>query len=91
VVALAVPVKDGAVLLEGDFGWSNVTIGELVSTMNVTCALLPAGFPSELGWVAIAVYCPLDKAGLAWPELQAPPVPVAAALETTLPSALAPL
>ena len=91
VVALAVPVNVGAVLLEGVGGCFSVTVGELVSTMNVTGVLTPVGFPgSELSWVATAVYCPLGRAGLAGPEVQAPPVRVAAAVETIGPSALPP-
>jgi hypothetical protein len=49
VVSLAEPVKDGVVSFDGDSGWFNVTVGEAVSTVNVTGALTPAGFPSELG------------------------------------------
>ena len=90
VVSLAVPVNDGVVSLEGDFGWSKVTVGELVSTVKVRASLEPAGFPSELSWVATAVYCPLERAGSASPEAQPPPVPAAVAVETTEPSAVAP-
>src|SRR5438270_8143755 len=86
-VSLALPVNDGVVSFDGDFGWSKVTVGEAVLTTKVTALLLPAGFPSELGCVATAVYWPLDNAGLACPELQLPPVPAAVALETTVPSA----
>ena len=85
------PLKEGVVFFDGVGGWFNVTVGELVSTMNVTGELVPGEFPSELGCSAIAVNCPLERAGLASPELQPPPVPVAAALETTVPSALVPL
>jgi hypothetical protein len=90
VVSLAVPVKNGVVLLDGDFGWFNVSLGGPVSTVKVTGSLMPAGFPSELGCVATAVYCPLDKAGLASPDAQVPPVPVAIAVETTDPFAVDP-
>jgi len=90
VGSLALPVKDGVVSFEGDFGWFKVTVGELVSTVNVAGALSPLGFPSELSCVATAVYCPLTSDGLALPELHAPPVPVAAALETTVPLAVLP-
>jgi hypothetical protein len=55
VLSLAVPVKDGVVLLDGDFVAFNVTVGELVLTVKVTGSLTPAGLPSELGWVAWAV------------------------------------
>jgi hypothetical protein len=55
VVSLANPVKDGVVSLEGDFGWFSVTSGDAVLTVNVTGSLVPAGLPSELGWVATAV------------------------------------
>ncbi len=60
-------------------------------TVNVTDPLLPAGFPtSELAWMAIAVYWPTDSAGLASPEVQPAPVPVAVAVETTGPFAVGP-
>src|SRR4029077_19464931 len=60
-------------------------------TVNVTGSLLPVGFPSsELAWVATAVYCPLDRAGVAPPEVHWAPVPVAVAIETTVPFAVAP-
>jgi hypothetical protein len=91
VVSLAMPVKGGVVSFEGDGGWFRVTVGELVSTTKVTGELLPGELPSELGWVATAVYWPLAKAGLACPELQPPPVPLAAAFETGTPSALLPV
>jgi hypothetical protein len=55
VAALAVPVNAGWVFFEGDAGWSKVTVGEEVSTVNVTAELTPSGFSSELGWMAIAV------------------------------------
>jgi len=48
VVSLAVPVKDGVVLLERSAGEFNVTVGGAVSTLNVTAALRPAGLPSGL-------------------------------------------
>ena len=51
------PAREGTV--------AGVMIGGAV-TVNVTGSLLPAGFPrSEPTWVATAVYCPLDRAGLA--------------------------
>ena len=60
-------------------------------TVNVTGPLLPAGSPtSEFAWLATAVYCPLDRAGLALPDVQLAPVPVAVAVETTVPFAVAP-
>jgi len=83
VVSVAVPVKDGVVSLDGDAGLFNVTVGEAVSTIKDTVRLLPSGFPSELSCVATAVYSPLGSSGLAWPELQSPPFPVAVALETS--------
>jgi hypothetical protein len=49
VVSLAEPVKEGMVLFDGDSGWFNATVGDAVSTVNVTGPLTPAGFPSELG------------------------------------------
>ena len=89
MVSLAVPVKDGVVLLDGT-SWFSATLGVVVSTVKVTGELVPVGFPSELGWVASAVYCPLGSAGLALLEVQAPPVPVADAVETAVPLAVAP-
>ena len=85
MVSLAEPLNDGAVLLDGDFTGSNVTVGEVVSTTNVTGELVPAGFPSELVWLATAVYVcfPLARLGFALPEVQLPPVDVAVALETS--------
>src|SRR5438128_11208751 len=90
VVSLAEPLKVGAVSLEGDFGSFKVTVGEVVSTMNVPGWLPPEGFPSELSCVATAVYWPLERAGLALPDTQAPLVPGAVALDTTAPVAVAP-
>src|SRR5438105_2051189 len=90
VVSLAEPLNDGAVLLDGDFTGSNVTVGEVVSTVNVRGSLTPEGLPSELSCVAIAVYWPFESAGLAWPDAKAPPVPVAVAVATTAPLAVAP-
>ena len=90
VVSLAVPVNDGVTLFDGDAGWRSVTVGGAVSTAKVTGLLVPAGLPSELGCVAIAVYCPLASTGLALPEVQLPPVPAAVAVETTEPPTLDP-
>src|SRR5208283_1328820 len=82
---------DGNHLNDAEGGRTNagVTAGASVTT-NVTGALLPAGFPSELSCVATAVYCPLPRAGLASSEVQPAPVPVAVALETRVPLAVAP-
>jgi hypothetical protein len=55
VVSLASPLNEGFVLFEGDGGPVSVTVGEAVLIVNVTLLLLPAGFPNELGWIAIAV------------------------------------
>ena len=76
-------------------GGEGVVTGEGVTgegvTVNVTGSLLPAGFEgSELGWVATAVYCPLERAGLALLDVQALPLPVAVAIETTGPFAVVP-
>ncbi len=87
---MAVPVNDGAVTLDGDSGWSNVTVGEFVSTLKVTGGLLPVGFPSELGWYATAVYWPFDRSGVTVPEVQLPPVPGALAVDTGVPSVFVP-
>ncbi|TMM18072.1 MAG: hypothetical protein E6F96_07180 [Actinobacteria bacterium] len=60
-------------------------------TVKVTGLLLAAGFPdSEPAWMATAVYCPLGRAGLALPDIHPAPVPVAVAVETTVPLAVAP-
>lgn len=83
-VSLANPVKEGVVLLDGDLTELNATVGAAVLTVKLTVLLLPVGFPSELAWVAIAEYCPLERAGLAPPELQSPPVPPAVALDTSV-------
>jgi hypothetical protein len=90
VVSLAFPLKDGVVSFEGDFGWFNVTSGAAVFTVKATGALFPAGLPRELLCVATAVYWPLTSAGLALPDVQSPPVPVASALATGVPCALDP-
>ena len=42
------------------------------------------------GWVATALYCPLVRAGLALLDIQLLPLPVAVAIETTGPFAVAP-
>jgi hypothetical protein len=83
VVSLAKPVKEGVVFLDGDFGGFKVTVGAEVLTVKVTVLLFPAAFPSELGCVAIAVYSPLERALLAVPEVQLPPLGFAVALETS--------
>src|SRR4051794_1091511 len=91
VVALAVPVKEGVVSWPGLFGATSVTFGELRSTTKLTGALLPSGLPSELVWVACAVYSPIGSAG---PELTGPHLPPLGAVEalaTTGPSAFEPL
>jgi len=91
VVSLAVPVKDGVVLLDGVSGWFRVTVGGAVLTVKVTGALVPVGLPrSELSWVATAVYSPLDSVGLAAPEVQLPPAWLAVAVATIGPSGFAP-
>ena len=53
--SFVVPVKVGVEVSDHDAGVLMVNFGAAVSTSNVTGALLPAGLPSELGWVAIAV------------------------------------
>jgi len=90
VPSVAVPVNDGAVTLDGDSGWSSVTVGEFVSTVKVTGRLLPVGFPSELGWYATAVYWPFDRTGVTVPDVQLPPVPEALALDTGVASVFVP-
>src|SRR2546421_11845564 len=90
-MSLALPVNDGVVSFDGDLGLFRLTVGGEVLTVNVIVLLTPGAFPSELVWVAIAVYGPLVRVGLACPELHSPPVPVAVALETSVPSAWVPL
>ena len=69
--------------------WGRAAAGG--ATVNVTGPLLPAGFSgSKLAWVATAVYCPVDRAGLALLDAHPFPVPVAAAAETIVPFAVAP-
>ena len=72
-------------LLERAIGGLSVTVGGFVSTVKATGALLPGGFPSELAWVATAVYVcfPLARLGLALPDVQLPPDGAAVALETS--------
>jgi hypothetical protein len=75
----------------GVMGGTGVTVNGIGATVNVTGPLLPAGFPGiELFWLAIAVYCPLDRAGLALPDVHPAPVPAAVAVETTGPFGVAP-
>src|SRR6202035_158170 len=84
VVSLASPLKDGVVLLDGEEMELSVTVGEVVSTVNLMLLLVPPGFPTELACVATAWYSPLERAGLALPEFQLPGALVASALETSL-------
>src|ERR1700704_5332119 len=88
--SLAVPPNDGFVLLDRAGGALSVTVGGSVSIRKVRGSLDPVGFPSELSCVARAVYCPLGSAGLAGSDVQAPPLPPAAALATGEPFALDP-
>src|SRR6202050_1691642 len=90
VLALAVPVKVGVVFLDGDWGWLSMTVGGLVSTSNVTGGLVPGLLPSALGCVATAVYSPSANAGLAASDFHLPPVTVAGAFATSLPSGFGP-
>src|SRR5207248_90643 len=90
VVSLADPLKEGAVLFDGDGGAIKVTVGDVVSTVKVTALLAPGGLSSELSCVASAVYWPLESAGLAAPDAKAPPVPVAVAVATAGPLTVAP-
>jgi hypothetical protein len=84
VVSLAVPVNDGCVLFDSGLasGFS-ATLGDSVSTMNVTGALVPGELPIELACVAVAVYVPRGRAGVAGPDVHAPPVPIAVAVART--------
>ena len=85
------PVNDGVVLFDSIAGALTVTAGGCVLTVNVTGALTPAGLPSELGSVAIAVYWPSASGGEALLEVHAPPLPGAVAPATTVPFASVPL
>jgi hypothetical protein len=83
VVSLAVPVNDGCGLF--DSGLTNgfkLTLGDSVSTMKVTGALVPGELPIELACVAVAVYVPRGRAGAACPDVHVPPVPIAVAVAT---------
>ena len=91
VVSLPVPLNDGVLLFDGDVGWFSVTVGDAVLTTKVTAALLPSGFPRELGCVACAVYSPLTSAGLAALDVQLPLAGAAVALDRGEPVAVAPL
>ena len=85
------PVKDGVASLILVAGAFRPTLGDLVSTLKVTGALTPGALPLiELGWVASAVYSPVDRLGLVGPEVKKPPVPVAIAVAWTVPSAFLP-
>ena len=44
---------------------------------------MPVSLPSELSWVAFAVYDPLVSGGVALPEPHVPPLPFAVAVETS--------
>ena len=72
-VSLALPLKDGVVLFDGDAGWANVTSGEEVLIAKVTALLAPSGLPRELFWVARAVYSPFAN-GVTVLASQLPPV-----------------
>src|SRR5882762_6934772 len=90
-VSVAEPEKEGVVSPDGDFGWFNVTVGGEVLTVKVAVLLFPGAFPIELGWTAIAVYCPFESGGPASMEAQLLPFPSAVALATMVPSAFVPL
>jgi hypothetical protein len=74
VVSLAVPVKDGVWLLDGDSGGFNVTLGAAVSTVNVTGALVPVS-ALRLVCVARTVYVSSAR-GSTGPRNHAPPKPI---------------
>jgi uncharacterized membrane protein len=80
---------DGNHLNEAAGGACTGTGGGVI--VNVTGGLRPAGFPSELACVAIAVYWPVEMAGDAPPDVQRAPVPLAVAIETIAPFVVAPV
>src|ERR1700729_2940372 len=88
VVSLAVPLKVGVVMFDCATGWANVTAGGSVFTVNVTGELSPALFPSELVSVANAVYVcsPEERGALILLAVKTPPLGVAVASVTWLPS-----
>ena len=92
MLSVAVPLNVGVVSFDGVGTAFSVTVGERVSTTKWTSLLLPDGLPRELFCSATAVYSctPSASAGLACPEVQPPPVPVAPALATGEPSAFEP-
>ncbi len=69
--------------MEGEGGWFSVTVGDAVSTVKLIVLLAPCGLPSELAWVATAVYWPLESGLVACPEFHSPGAFVASALETS--------
>jgi hypothetical protein len=91
VVSVAVPVNDGCVWFDSGLASGlSVTFGRSVSTTNVTGALVPGELPIALTWVAVAVYVPRARAGLAGPDSHKEPVPLAAAVARTDPVAVVP-
>ncbi len=86
VLSVASPLKVGVGSLDGVAMASSVTVGERVSTMKVRSSLNPGPLPNELSCSATALYSclPSDRGGLACPDVQAPPVPVAAAAATSV-------
>src|ERR1700683_934329 len=91
VSAVAVPLNDGVVALEGDSGCSNVTAGDLVTTSKVIAALVPGWLPSPLGSLARAVYSPSVRPGLTSADSHEPALTVPLTTATSVPLALAPL
>jgi hypothetical protein len=74
-------------------GVVRVTAGETVSTMKLNRSDVPtSSVITELCWLATTVYAPSGNERLAGPDVQAPRVPVAVAVETAfgLPSTFAP-
>jgi hypothetical protein len=88
------PTASDSLVVELPFaGVVRVTAGETVSTMKLNRSDVPtSSLITELCWLATAVYAPSGNEGLAAPEVQAPRVPVAVAIETAfgLPSTFAP-
>ena len=83
-------MNDGVVSFEGDSGLLRVTVGEAVSTVNVTGLLTPFGAPEGAFLGGDGCVLPPPRAGLAASEAEPPPVPAAVAVATADPLTVAP-
>jgi hypothetical protein len=88
------PTAWDSVVVELPFaGAVRVTFGETVSTVKLNRSDVPTSPTiTELCWLATAVYAPSGNDGVAAPDIHAPRVPAAVAIETAfgLPSTFAP-